>query len=145
MTLPCGHITRWQICWWLWWYEVSWIMWRMLDVGVGCSEWIVSTNVVFDGFVLNKILMSQWSRNTTIAIIKWIWIVKKKKNHIFGLLKTAKKDQKQPFSWKNMENRMCEDQKVSQEIKADRPQSLYYTFLRKSHSQAGLANYNLKT
>ena len=44
-----------------------------------------------------------------------------------------------------MENRMCEDQKVSQEIIADQRQSLYYMFLRKSHSQAGLANYNLKT
>ena len=27
------------------------------NVGVGCSEWIVSINVVFGGFLLNKLLM----------------------------------------------------------------------------------------
>ena len=40
----------------------------MLDVGVGCSEWIVSTNVVFDGFVL---------KDFNVTYIIYIYIISK--------------------------------------------------------------------
>ena len=41
------------------------------------------------------------SRHTTIAMIKWSWILKKvAQSPIFCLLKTAKNYQKQPFLWK---------------------------------------------